>query len=526
MEQSEILRLKNRRQYIVSPRQIEFSSYFVERKLTENCFLYSHIDLNVTQFQNGKVSLTLLGEIFDYESPKKGNKDILKDLSSENLKLFYERLSEYAGRYVIIRISEGQIFFFHDAMASRKVYYTSTKNGNWCCSRPQMLAGILHINISKNQSIQRYLESNGYKGLNNANIGNLTTYENIFQLMPNHYLKFHELSAVRYWPDKTIQLLPFKEVAAKCAAMIKGYMAAFNERFDLMVPLTGGKDSRVIMAATKEFRDEVYYYVNKEKRLKDNSTDITIPNKMAKNLGFDFHVLDPFNTTIDKDFEKVYYENNPSASSRYFPIIHNYFTYFGHKVNVPGVFAAAGTDMYGTYYKNISPFTIARSNRVEDFDFAVQYYSRWLNKNLKICREANVSIFTLLYWEERVGNWGSQIQLEKDIAQEDLTPYNSRKLIEYTYSIDQKYNNQPDFLLHKEILKILWPETLKFQINPEFRRYTKYIIHFLRIFHLLFTLRFIVTNWWCRIKGQKNKKLNTSTNYKLEPDRFEMAKAI
>ena len=524
METSNALRLKNRRQYIVAPHRIECSPYFIEKRITANCYLYSHIDLKVTVYEKNHISLILLGEIFDFENHKKSNEDILNDLSKGDFKYFSEKLADYAGRYVIIRIAYDQVFFFHDATASRKVYYTSARDGNWCSSRPQLIAELLNINITSDESFQKYFKSYGYEWLAHSNIGNLTNYEEIFQLLPNHYLRYDDLNIKRYWPNKPVQQRPLKEVAAKCAEMIKGYVTAFNERFDLMVPLTGGKDSRIIMAATREFRDRVFYYVNKEKRLNDKSADIVIPSRMAKDLGFDFHVVNPYPENMDQDFEKVYFENNPMATTKYFPLIHNYYSNFSDKVNIPGVFAASAFEMYGKFDKKITPGVLAKLNKVEEFDFAVEYYTRWLEKNLDICRENNLSIFTLFYWEERMANWGTQLQLEKDIAQEDLTPYNSRRLIEYTFSVPPKCNNQPDYLLYKEILRILWPETLNYPINPGFIKSAKKLLHAFKLLNAVKAIRFMFSHRKYLQKARTERITDETVTHQLSPVNLEVAK--
>ena len=68
-------------------------------------------------------------------------------------------------------------------------------------------------------------------------------------------------------------------------------------------------------------------------------------------------------------------------------------------------------------------------------------------------------------------NWGAQTQLEKDIAQEDFNPLNSRLLAIQFMSVDDKFIQNPKYLLQKEIVRILWPELLTMPINPILRNY-------------------------------------------------------
>jgi hypothetical protein len=83
----------------------------------------------------------------------------------------------------------------------------------------------------------------------------------------------------------------------------------------------------------------------------------------------------------------------------------------------------------------------------------------------------------LFYWEERLANWGTQVQIDKDIAQEDLIPFNSRQLIHYFFSIEPVHIDRPDFLFFKKIIGNLWCELLITPTNPTAKNKMSKLIH-------------------------------------------------
>jgi hypothetical protein len=175
----------------------------------------------------------------------------------------------------------------------------------------------------------------------------------------------------------------------------------------------------------------------------------------------------------------------------FIPHIYNYYLNFSNRVNLPGIFVGSAYEMFGTYDKGITPEILARLAGVAKYPHAVAYYKKWLDNNLEICRQYNINIFVLFYWEERLCNWGTQIQLYKDIAQEDFMPYNSRGFIECFFSAPPKYNDRPRYILYKKIIARLWPEALNESFNPGFKHNLFAFLNFLGILNLVRRWRFI-----------------------------------
>jgi hypothetical protein len=460
-------KLRFRRQYIVTNKRFDCPFLHQVLELDGNYFLYTHIDLLVSEVNQNGIRLILLGDMLDYEFPEKSNSDILGDLLTSDYDKFLEKTSRYAGRFVLIHIYKGIIKLMHDATACRKIYYHSGPEF-LCASQSHLLALVTGATKTSNHEKLKFYKSSVYKSLNNSNIGDLTIYESIFQLLPNHYLNLSERKVTRYWSKNIDCGFTFDETVLICANMLRGYVESISKRYNIMLPVTAGKDSRTLLAATKDISSQVYYYINKENRLDSESLDIIVPQKMITDLGLPFHVIDPYHE-IDQDFKDIYYENNPEATSFYLPHIYNYYLNFQDKVNLPGNFVASAYDMYGSYVKKITPRLLAVFNGVEKYSFAIDYYHKWLNESKEFCKQYNINTLMLFYWEERLANWGTQVQLDKDIAQEDLIPYNSRQLIHYFFSVKPEYIDRPEFHFFKKIIGELWCELLLVPTNPSLK---------------------------------------------------------
>ncbi len=468
MTNNDIEKLRFRRQYLITPYQIKCPFQCKHLAITENINLYAHVDLNLTFTLRANKSLILLGDLFDYRNSQYNNELIINKLLTLSLSDLLVELSEFCGRYVIIICESEHIYLISDAAASRKIYYHRHINGTFCASQPHLIARILNFEPSRERSKVDFYSSNEFKRLNNSNIGNTTCYDDVFQVIPNHCIELTQCKIFRFWPNRKIETLPFEEVVNKCASMLKGYINSISHRYSVMLPVTAGKDSRLLLSATKDISNQVFYYLVKGNKLKDNHHDIVIPDRLFKRLGFKFHILHP-KSDIDPDFERVYFENNRNGLHSYLPTIYNYYISFNDKVNLPGIFAETFIDYFQMNGK-ITPYSIAKTIGVERFDYAIKYYTEWLNGCESICKVNNISVNNLLYWEERMPNWGTQIQLDKDIAQDEILPFNSRGLIETLLSVPIEMRIKPDYKLHMELTRKLWPETISEPYNSNFKQ--------------------------------------------------------
>ena len=86
--------------------------------------------------------------------------------------------------------------------------------------------------------------------------------------------------------------------------------------------LTAGWDTRLLLSATRENKDSIYYYINKPDVTTKIIQDIKISQKLSDKLGFKLNILDIPNH-VDKDFRDIYFRNSDLARKLLLPVFFN-----------------------------------------------------------------------------------------------------------------------------------------------------------------------------------------------------------
>jgi len=480
MNDKEIKRLKYRRQYFLGLHGMKCPFMNNTKKLNSKYVLYTHIDLIVTEYIEGDKKLVLLGDIYDFENVNKKNFEILKDLVKNDFNDIIEKTSIYSGRYVIIYCNNDEIKLMHDATASRKIFYTKKDGVVLCASTQHLLAEVSGFNITTNPSLLEYYQSEKFIENLNFDIGYYTYYDEIRQVLPNHYLNIDPFEIKRFWPDKEPESFSREECVILSAKMIKGFITAASKRYKLMIPITAGYDSRVILAATNGISDKMFYYLNDSDEVK-KSADYRVSKKMLARYNIKINLLN-IDKHVDEKFREVYFQNNPLANKEYLPIIYNYYKHHSEKLNLPGNIIPIVKALHHFSTTEITPELLARSYNNDKLEIAHTFYRDWFDQTKEIADRFRISIFDLLFWEDFTCNKVTQVQLDKDIAQEEFTPFNSRSLILTMLAYEETRRQKPYLIFHKEIIKTLWSDLLDFPFNPSFNQKVKQMLIFLKLY--------------------------------------------
>ena len=159
---------------------------------------------------------------------------------------------------------------------------------------------------------------------------------------------------------------------------------------------------------------------------------------------------------------------------------------------MPGRFSDISRNFFNTYRKNITPELLATFWEYEGVEYVIEQYTKWFEVANKIAKKYNYSILDLLNWEERNGNLYTQYQVDKDIAQEEFTPYNCRKLMEIYLSVPNKYRDIHTNIYFRAMIKYLWPELMTEPFNPNL---IKYVSYYLKKAHVYWPIRRIIRGW-------------------------------
>ena len=462
-------RLHFRRQFLLARAPIEALSDWNCIRVAD-FYLYNHPDLEVNKVSQSTKTILLLGYLFDSREHTKQNADILEDIlrASSSFNEFISAIKQYAGRFILIYHDSECLKLVQDALSLREVYYTTGNNLVVCGSQPNLIA--LHssprLETTRKQEILDFYH-NHMKLVRNQSlwVGDGTFYDGIKHLLPNHCLDLMSLSAHRYWPNTVLSRLDLGETVNRMCSFLQGMMKAVTHRQSVMLAVTAGTDSRTLLAASRVVQDKVYYFVNKERNLTDNSPDISIPTQIFRRINVPFHVHNVVNG-VDEEFRKVFLSNTFFASDRILPTIYNvYFKNHADKINLLGV-GEIGRALWGNEPSELSAYYLAYTLRFKKSRFAIRECERWLEEIRPTARKYNLDIMTLLLWEQLLGNWGAVGNSESDMAIEEFDPYDSHYVYETLLGIDGRCIGGNRHMIFREMIRQMWPELLEFPINP------------------------------------------------------------
>jgi hypothetical protein len=233
-----------------------------------------------------------------------------------------------------------------------------------------------------------------------------------------------------------------------------------------MMAVTSGTDSRTLLAASKSIKDKIYFYVNNQ-GLRHNHPDISVPKKIFKSIGVPFHVQD-VPKEVDDEFRRIFLSNTFLATETLLPPIYNiFFKNHSEKVNILGM-GEIGRTFYGKETTNLNAYRMAYKLGYKNSRYVIRQCEQLLVEILPLNTKFGINMWDLLYWEQRLGNWGAVRNSESTIAIEKVDPFGSHLLIEIFLGVDDKYRSykQTPCILFREMIRKMWSELLEWPINP------------------------------------------------------------
>lgn len=497
-----------RRQYLLSPRRIDSFKTWKQIQISKDYFLTAHPDLSVTTAHCQNRSIYLLGYIIDPYNPTFDDLQIIQEIidKSKTADDVFVNIADKCGRFVIIEKIENDFRIFSDACGLRQVFYHMDRNNSvWCSSQPHIIAQQLGIKV--NEMVKNDLQKTlVFKSGEHWYPGNITLFDNIFHLTPNHYLDGNSGKFIRYWPKDRLSPITMLECIPKVSELLSGIIEGALHRYDLAFAISCGLDSRTLFAASRKAAKNIHYFTHARKTAIDNNPDVFIPAKMLKQLGLKHSVLIPPEKS-DEDFNAIFQKNVFTARTAKGLNAISIYEHFKNKNKEIVVLYGNCSEITKrdrfrfpkTPKPLISGTVLAAMALMSKSNIAVDEFAKWLIPVKKLTK-FNVDILDLMHWEQRVGNWGAMSFSEYEMMHESLCPYSCRAYIEYMLRVPFKFRTNPDYKLHHEIIAANWPEALEFEINPVNNQIMKGIEDFLYRTNLYDPIKFLHIMLYKRFK--------------------------
>jgi len=459
-------KLLYRRQYFIGPQFMDRFKSWNKIKVGNDLHITAHPDLTITTVKNDDLELALLGFMFDSRNYKSTNSDILNEIIKHNSTFddIIKATSRYAGRWILIFTNNIEAKLLHDPGGLRQVFYTNYDSNTWCSAQPHILAELLNIQETNNSDLKEFQNSKQYSLSENCWIGNSTIYQDIYHLYPNHYLNLRNCSFSRYWPNKNLEDLSIDKVTTQSSNILTELIKAASFRHKIAQTITAGWDTRLLLAASKSIKNDIYYYVHQFSNMDDEHEDIFIPNELSLQHNLKINIIDC--TEYNLEFDKINKNNISIIQSEKKKLQHyNYFSQFDNKLLISGNVSPLIKEQLPKVDK-VTALNLARLLHLHNSKYAVREISKWLEKSINYSKKYKIDIEKLFYWEIRFGSWGPMFNSELDIAVEEFSPYNCRDLINVMLSIPIHYRTKPNVTIYSRVISNLWPELLDIPINP------------------------------------------------------------
>ena len=476
---------RRRGQFVVGPAHVDGIPGARRVTLGGSLCLTAHPDLGVTMREHAHGALTLIGFALDPRRPEAGDGEILDALlpslcpPAPARPLGEESFAEtwsLGGRWVLIvdrLASSGETALVHDAAGLRQVFHTRERRGDppapvWCASQPGLIAA--ELGFAEDEQARDFIERYAAREAESWWPGTASPFAEIAHLLPNHVLPLDTGRPVRFWPARALAPLAPDEALGPLSAMLRGTMRAAAERFDLVLGMTAGWDSRVALAASREVAGRLRFMTVRQSGMDEGHVDLVVSRRLLEGAGLAHRTVDAsgaadapgtafleaFLGNVDRPHRK--WAGDVAAISRAFP---------ERPVAVSGGFAEAARNFYGVpsdVADGVDPAHLLAVSFMPAHPFAERHQREWL---AGLPRDLGYSVLDLFYWEQRSGNWLAMCQAEFDPAWGDIfTPYNNRELMALFLAVHERYRKGPWFLLHRRLVETLWPALLETPINP------------------------------------------------------------
>ena len=458
-----------------------------------NHYLYTHPDLEINFVQDSQKIIVLMGSIYDPDKPEVSNAAILETIhaDSDSVENLFKQIKRYAGSYALIYKDAKNYVIFHDALALREIYYSTQENHVMCGSQPNLVAKFSNPQIGPTRD-PALLDFYRNHLKNYSWIGDETYFSGIKHLLPNHYLDLNRREVRRYWPCEPIRRIDLDEAVFNICNFLQGVMKAITFRQPVMMAVTAGIDSRTLLAASKSIKDKIYYFINDE-NIGYNHPDIAVPEKIFKHIEHPFHVHVHNNSdVIDNEFRQIFLDNVFLATERVLPTIYNvYFKNHSDKVNILGT-GEIGRTRFGKDPQWLNSHYLAYKMGYDKCLYALGQCEKILADIVPIARMAGINALTIFQWEQNKGNRWVVGNSESDIAIEEIDPFDSHYLYELFLGVDDEYTKYNNPIIFKKIIRYMWPELLKWPINPPYtmKDKIKHLLTKIEILEPLMQLRY------------------------------------
>lgn len=414
--------------------------------------LYVHPDAEIRRIQDDdQRHIVVIGDVFVAHGGRSLD-TILLDIAGGNR----SALDELSGRFAVFIFMEAEAIALHDPLGSQAVFYSPNRL-TAASSHAALLAETL--GFPRSDKVTALLESPDYHAKRTRFLpGDWTLFQDIVHLLPNNELSLRSGTTTRYWPRADIEETQFGDLLDAWHEYFANYVEFMRGRYAPLVGLTGGQDSRTVIATLNALGSKPQL-VTWENLPPEEAARIT---PMVDHLGFRHRWVARDLRSSASDFLDITRASRSAAGYvRGTPVLPAQMAInsgprslfvkgLGGEV-LRGLFNSRRRawlprdpeDMAYTLYAANIRHTASKEYEVTVRESIKQYFHRGNYSAQTVCGH---DLGDLIYWEQRMGTWTAIQHAELAVAMATHSAMNSRRLFEIAWGIPDAERFDDGFL--------------------------------------------------------------------------------
>jgi len=370
---------------------------------------------------------------------------------------FESELCRLGGRFAAVFLTTRSQRFYLDASGSLAAVY---------CEDRQVVASSCNL-IPHNEDLKKNVDlvrSFGFPSRDGYFPFGLTPWFRITRLLPNHYLDLRSWTAVRHWPNGswTGSSEHTEKAVESIAALIEAYISGVAKQAPLQVPLTAGRDSRMLLACSRPSLSRIRFYTD---AIPDFSgrMDCSYGRRIARRLGLEYSVRS-WRGASNEEIEGWLYRTGYCVMDRITRGTRTDQQSDPTRITLLGIAGEVGRWTSWTPEDraddHLSPDRLFERFHFPMVDDVVRAASDWLNE----LPTANfLEKLDLFYIEQRMGCWAGPSMYGNVNSAFVTYAFNSRQIYDEMLSLPVEYRRLRR--LYADVAYLKWPELLEFPFN-------------------------------------------------------------
>lgn len=376
-----------------------------------------------------------------------------------------DEIDHWAGSFAALRCVGGQIYAYHDPAPDNKIYYRHLQQGgHWIGSDPMLSRYWQDLQPHHDPECRHFHAS---KWLNKRAIlvGEYTPFQGVFQVLANHCFNWQSARHQRIFPRAPRREISVSEAIAYLVPRMQHVIAQAVEGKRVHMAITAGWDSRLILAASQPFAQEIDYFTFQRAPRPDDDPDLVLPAQMARDLGFSHRVVkvDPVlpaahKKNLDETFTVV-------ADYRYTHFLSLQPNFDPEELVLIGTISEVGKN----YLEHIPVHNGKQAVRALHFvehPWLIRYYEAWLAERAPEVRQWGYRMLDFLHWEQDISNFAGGVSQYGNYVVNVISPFNAGKILATMLAVDPAERDKHWPRLYEALIRQQWPALMNYPLNP------------------------------------------------------------